>query len=208
EVVGREKGEVAAEIAEAADNVVLVLRHVLLVTREDDEVVVSRELVAALYRRKVVVGEKVHVLPGLVQPGDELEVPVVEAKRDAEVEKRTVEIDAPAASDVPRVAPPVTVRVLEVVRRPGVRREYDGDAVSAEPAGADDEGRGTDASVRRRRAHEEEPARPVAGANDPQKTRRLRLPAPVDRDRAGHREPGGADVLLARPSRRLIGEYL
>ena len=65
-VVRGEEREVAAEVAEARDHVVLVTRHVLLVAGEDDEVVAPRELVAARDRVEVVVGDEVDLLPGPV----------------------------------------------------------------------------------------------------------------------------------------------
>src|SRR6185436_2074246 len=142
EIVRREKGEVPSVVAVTLDDVVRMTRDVLLVPGEDDKVVTTRELVAARNRLEVVVGEEVNSAAGLVQPRDELEIPVVEAEGNAEVEERSAEVDASMlARDVPRVAPPVTVSVREVVRRPGIRREHDCDAMRAEPPRPDDERR-------------------------------------------------------------------
>ena len=60
---------------------------------KDDEVVRARELVTALERLEVVVGQVLDLLAGLVQPRDEVEVPVAEAERHAEVEERAREVD-------------------------------------------------------------------------------------------------------------------
>src|SRR5207244_782473 len=140
EVVGGEESKVSAVVAVTLDHVVLVTRHVLLVAGEDDEVVALREFVPARQAVEVVVGKEVDRLPGAVEPRDELEVPVVEAKGDAEVEEGTAQIHAPVASgDVPRIAPAIPVGIREVVRRPGVRREDDGDAVGSKTPRPDDE---------------------------------------------------------------------
>jgi hypothetical protein len=121
EVVRCEEGEVAAEISVALDHVVGVRRDVLLVAREDDEFVALRELRAARDRVEIVVGEEVRAEPMSVEPCDEVEVPVVEAKRNPEVEIRPLKVDAPVpGGDVPRVAPAVSVVVFEVVCRPRV----------------------------------------------------------------------------------------
>src|SRR5262249_18730618 len=112
EVVRREEEQIPAVVPIPADDVVLVLGHVLLMPREDEQVVPLRELVATADAVEVVVGEEVDLLAGPVEPRDEVEVPVVEAERNAEVEKRTLEVDAGVPADVPRVAPAVAVRVL------------------------------------------------------------------------------------------------
>ena len=128
EVVRREEEEIAAQVAIALDDVVRVRRDVLGVAREDDEVVRRCQPIAARERRDVVVREEVDLLPGPVQPGDEVEVPVPEPVRDAEVEKRARKVDASCrAAHVPAVAPAVAVLVPEVVGLPGVRGEHDGD---------------------------------------------------------------------------------
>src|SRR5207247_7567343 len=120
-----------------------------------------------------------------------------EAERHAEVEERPLERDARMSADVPRVAPAVAVRVLEVVRGPGIRGEHDGDAVRAELPRADHERRIADSAVGRRRAQEVEAARPVARAHDAKERRRVAMAAPIHRDRSRLRESGRLHVLLA-----------
>src|SRR6266511_302473 len=89
EVVRCEEGEIAPRVPEALDRVVRVPRDVLLVAGEDEEVVAAREFCTA-EALDVVVRQEVDALPGPVQPGDELEIPVVEPEWDAEVEERTL----------------------------------------------------------------------------------------------------------------------
>src|SRR6185312_637067 len=116
EVVRGEEHQVAAEVAVALDDVVDVPGHVLLVAREDDEVVRAAQLVAALDALEVVVREEVDLLAGPAQPRNEAQVPVVEAEGHAEVEERPREVDGRARpADVPAVAPTVAVGVEEVV---------------------------------------------------------------------------------------------
>ena len=112
------------------------------------------------------------------------------------------------ARDVPRVAPPVAVGVREVVRRPGIRREHDCDAMRAELPRPDDERRVAHAPVRRSRPHEVEAARPFTGADDAQQGRAVAVGSPVDPDRSRHREAARLHVLLARAARRLVREDL
>src|SRR5207244_2491733 len=110
EVVRGEKRKVPACVAVMLDHVVLMSCDVLLVSREDDEVVPPCQLLAAGDGTEIVVGEEVHRSAGPVEPRDELQVPVVEAKRHAEVEKGPLQVDAAVApADVPRVAPAVAV---------------------------------------------------------------------------------------------------
>ena len=59
EVVRGEEGEVAAQVAEALDHVVLVRGHVLRVARVDDEVVEVRQRVAVGHLLDVGLGEEV-----------------------------------------------------------------------------------------------------------------------------------------------------
>ena len=209
QVVRREECEIPADVAIPLDHVVPVTSHVFLVARKDDEIVVPCELVAARDRAEVVVREEVDRPAGLVQPRDELEIPVVEAKRHPEVEIRARQVDvALAAADVPGVAPAVAVRVGEVVRLPRLRREHDGNPLRAQPPGPHDERRVADAPVGGSRPHEVETTRPVARPHDPQNGRPVTVAGPVDPDRTGLREPARANVLLARPARRLVREYL
>jgi hypothetical protein len=161
---------------------------------KDDEVVRVRQLVAGREGLEVVVGQEVHVLPGAVQPGDEVEIPVAEAERDAEVEERPLEVDVSrGAADVPAVAPAVAVLVPEVVRLPGVRREDDGD-VRGRDAPRDDERRVPDPAICGAQAQEVEAARPVARAHQAQGARSVAVRAPVDADRARHRGAGRLEV--------------
>src|SRR5207253_735491 len=87
QIVRSQKRQVAADVPVAADDVVRMTRYVLLVPGEHDQVVPARELVAAANGVEVVVGEEVDALPGPVQPGDEVEIPVVEAEGNSEVEE-------------------------------------------------------------------------------------------------------------------------
>ena len=84
----------------------------------------------------------------MLEPCEEGEIPVVEAKGDPEVEERPGQIDRVGSpTQVPRVAPTVAVRVREVVGLPGLGREHDGDARAAEALRPHDERRIADASV-------------------------------------------------------------
>ena len=137
------------------------------------------------------------MLPGPVQPRDEVQIPVAEAERDAEVEERALEVDRPCrAAHVPAVAPAVAVRVPEVVRLPRVRREDDGDA-RGRAAPRDDERGVADSPVRGAQPQEVEPARPVPRPHHAQRTRSVAMRSPVDSDRARHRRAGGPEVLPA-----------
>src|SRR5262245_1485166 len=172
-------------------------RHVLRVTRVHDEDVSSSEHVAVAECRHVVGGEEVDPLPGPVQPGDEVEIPVAEPKRDAEVEERPGELDAPRrAAHVPAVAPAIAVRVPEVVRLPGVRGQDDGDARErGQPL--DDERRVPNPPVGSAEPKEVEAARPVAGPDHPQQAGSVPVVSPVHSDRARHR---GAERLEVAPA--------
>ena len=117
EVVRREEREVAAEVAVALGEVVLVRRHVLVVAGEDDQVVGVREPVAAGDGVEVVVGEEVRLLAVQGEPAHEAAVVAVVVGRHASVDEGPREEDGMDSSvGIPRVA------VLEVVRLPGVRR--------------------------------------------------------------------------------------
>src|SRR5256886_11021854 len=165
----------------AADDVVRMTRYVLLVPGEHDQVVPARELVAAANGVEVVVGEEVDAFPGSVQPGDEVEIPVVEAEGNSEVEEWTLERDTRMAADVPRVDPSYAVGVLEVVPSPGVRRQHDRYALRPEALRPHDERGVPDAPVRRDRTQEIQPARPVARAHHAQQRRSVSVAAPVHR---------------------------
>ena len=60
---------------------------------KDEQVVAAGELGAA-QALEVVVRQEVDALPGPVEPGDELEVPVAEPERNAEIEEGTLQVDA------------------------------------------------------------------------------------------------------------------
>jgi len=104
----------------------------------------------------------------------------VEAKRHPEVEERALQPDRPLrAAHVPAVAPAVSVRVVEVVGLPRVRREHDGDAVGAEHTRAEHHRRVARAPVGRTSAEEVEPARPLARAHEPKPGARAAVARPA-----------------------------
>jgi hypothetical protein len=72
EVVRGEEHEAAAEIAIPLDDVVAALGDVLLVAREDDQVVRGAQPVARSRPLEVVVGEAIDPLARPVQPGEKL----------------------------------------------------------------------------------------------------------------------------------------
>ena len=183
--------------------------RVLLVSREHEQVVGARERHAGSRGFEVVVGEEIHVLVRPVQPRDELEIPIVEAKGNAEIEERTFQVDGAISSrDVPRISPTVPVCVPEVVGGPRVRSEDDRDAVFAEPSRVHDERRVADASVVRLRAYEVQTARPVARAHHAQERGRVAMTGPIDRNRTRLCRSGCLHVLLTRRSRRLVRKHL
>ena len=122
EVVRGEEREVAAAgRGSARSTSYACVRHVLVVPREDDQVVGAREPVAARDALEVVVGEKVDALARLREPAQEPQVVAAEVRRHAAVEERAARVDAVRrAGRVPGVADAVSVVVAEVVGLPGV----------------------------------------------------------------------------------------
>ena len=105
EVVRREEREVAAEVAIALHDVVDLLRHVLLVAGEDDEVVELREIVARRKLLEILVGEVVGLLAGVHEEAQEPALVRAVVRRLARVEVRPTELDVVAIGvAVPRVA--------------------------------------------------------------------------------------------------------
>ena len=197
EVVRGEEDQPPAEVAEALDHVVGVLGHVLAVAREDDEVVLLPELVAAREQLEVVVREDVRVATRLLEPAEEREVVAEETRRHASFAIGPVEHDRRLTARVPRVAPPVPVRVVEVVGLPGVRRENDGDAILAGLGRPEHERSEPDPPVVGLEPCRVEPARPLTGLNDDRVARRA-LARPVDRDGIGHLDAGHLVASQAR----------
>ena len=194
-VVRGKEGEVAAEVAETRNHVELVRGHVLLVAREHDQVVTASELVAARDPPDVLVAQVVDLLPGLLKPREEREVPVVKSERDSEVEERPSQVDRVGqAAHVPRVAPAVPVRVREVVGLPGLRREHDGDPRAAEGPRSHDERRIADASVVGADTQEVEAARPVARTHDTNRCGCVAMRRPVDARGCCHRLAARAQI--------------
>ena len=168
EVVRREEREVAAEIAVALHDVVDLLRHVLLVTREDDEVVELREVVARRELLEVFVGEVVRLLARVHEEAQEPALQRAVVRRLPRVEVRPSERDVvPLRIAVPRVGLAVAVRVVEVVGLPRVGRQHDRDAIDSRHGRAQDERRERDGpAARRRQPREVEAALPRAGPDD------------------------------------------
>jgi hypothetical protein len=157
EVVRGQEHQVPAEVPVAGDDVVLAGRHVLVVAGEDDDLVGAGERAAGARGLEVGVGEDVDVLARPREPLEERQVVAAEVVRDAAVQERPAELDgvhAPLRVPAPAVA--------QVVGLPGQRGEDDRDAVLAEPARADDEGREPDAAVGGGEAGEVEAGGPVA----------------------------------------------
>ena len=113
-----------------------------------------------------------------------------------------------ASGDVPRIPPTVAVGVREVVGRPGIGREDDRNAVSPQSPRPDDERGVPHAAVGGGCAEEVEAARPIARAYDSEEGRAVPMRAPVDPNRSRLRDAAGLHVLVARSSRRLVGEDL
>jgi hypothetical protein len=165
EVVGGEEHQVAAEVPVRADHLVDMVRHVLLMAGEHDQVVGASERGGAAHPLEVVVGEEVGLQLVDPEPADEPEVVGAEVGRDAVVEVRAGEHEgAVAATRVPGIAVPVAVAVPEVVGLPRVGRQDDGDARRPESPRRDDERREADPAVRSEKLSEVEPALPVADA--------------------------------------------
>src|SRR5919109_1268636 len=196
EVVRREEHQVAAEVTELAHEPVHVTGHVLLVPGEDDQRGEGRTLPAAPEPVEVGVGEVVRWVVPPRGPVQEVLVVLGEVGRDPAVEEGPVEADpqrdrSRLRSDVPRVAPAVAVRVLEVVGLPRVRGEHDGDVRGgAEDARPDDDRREALAPVRSSQLREVEAARDVADRHRDDVAPARPLPRDVDRisrREAGHR---------------------
>jgi len=161
EVVRGEEREVAAEVAVAAHDVVLVRGHVLVMPGEHDQRVRLGERLPVADAAELGVRKVVDVTAGRGQPPDERRVVLLPVRRDAAVEKRpdeTRRVLLPAR--IPSVGMPVAVVVAEVVRLPGLGRHHDGDAMLAEPPRAEDERRIADAGTRRRELREVHAALP------------------------------------------------
>ena len=123
EVVRAEKHEVSAEVAIARHRVVLALRHVLVMAREDDQAVQLREPVAG-DALDVVLGEHVDLAPRVREPAQEGVVVAPELRRHAAVEERAQRVDGRALVPpvVPGVRLAVTVGVAVVVGLPRIGR--------------------------------------------------------------------------------------
>ena len=149
EVVGREEREVAAEVAVALDDVVLVRRDVLVVAGEDDQVVGARELARRSRARR-----------GPRRRGRRRPAPSARASAGTAGRSGGSGTARRGSGTGGRAAPswslpvarttcrrPVAVVVAEVVGLPRVRRQDDGHTVLAEPRGPDDERREAHAAV-------------------------------------------------------------
>ena len=139
EVVGRQEQQVAAAVAKAGDGGQLAVGDVLVVAREDDQVVGRGEACRGR-GLQLVIGDRVHRDAVLDQPLLERHVVAAEERRDATPQERARQIDGgrwPAR--VPGVTPAVAVGVVEVVGLPRVGRDHDGDPVLAQQGGAHDE---------------------------------------------------------------------
>src|SRR5947208_4773760 len=73
-VVRREEGKIAAGVTKLRDQGVLVRSHVLLMAREDEQVVALREPRAARESLEIVVGDEVGLLVRVREPADDAEV--------------------------------------------------------------------------------------------------------------------------------------
>src|SRR5262249_56368030 len=92
QVVGRQEHQVPAEVRVALDQVVLVGRRVLLMTRKDDQVVVVSEEVAAGDVLEVQVSEEVDAAAG-AEPLDDRLVEVREAIEEPRIEGGPADVD-------------------------------------------------------------------------------------------------------------------
>ena len=128
EVVRGEEDEASAEVAVALDDVVGVRGHVLAVAREDDEVVEPRELVAAR-RASRSSSARMSARAGSSRAsggtGSRSGGSVAERRGRGRAGRAAREEGLPRTS----VPPAVAVRVVQVVRLPGVRRQDGRDAL-------------------------------------------------------------------------------
>ena len=148
EVVRRQEHQVPTAVPVLLDDVVLALRHVLVMAREHDEVVCLRERAPLGTVLDIALGQVVDVAAGAGEPAEEGQVVPAEVVRDAAVEVGTAEGDLRLLpGGVPGVAFAVLVVVPEVVALPGDRRQDDGDAVLAQPARREHERGEADATV-------------------------------------------------------------
>jgi len=97
EVVRRQEHQVAAPVPIRLHYVVHVRAHVLLMTREDDEVVEPRKMRSAVDALEVVVGEHIGVLAVQGKPPQERLVVAAEVRGNPPVQERAGQIDAPDA---------------------------------------------------------------------------------------------------------------
>ena len=198
EVVRREEGEIAAEVAEVLDQVELMPRHVLGVAREDDEVVEGSQLLAGANRLEVGLGEELRLLARRVEPAEEADVVLPPLRRHAAAKEHPAELrGALRALRVPGVAPAVPVGVAEVVGLPRVRRDHDRDAARRpERRRPDGERRVADPAVVRRQLHEVDAGRPRA---DREVERRAAVSGrPGNRHRLVHRHAVHERVAVRR----------
>ena len=168
------------------DDVVGVLGDVLGVAGEDDQVVEPSQLVAARKELEVVLREEVGCLSGLADELEERHVRAPEPGRRAALAVGPVQADRRVAARVPGVAPAVAVRVVEVVRLPGVRRHHDRLPGGAERGRPEDQRREADAAVGRRQLGGVDAARPLA-RRDGDRVRRRPFVLPAVRDGRAHR---------------------
>ena len=101
----------------------MCVRDVLLVPRDDDQVVAGGEIVASRDALEVLVGQVVGLPTRVHEEPEETALLRAVVRRLALREERTAELHVLAAMiDVPRVAVPVACLVEEVVGLPAVGR--------------------------------------------------------------------------------------
>src|SRR5439155_26661654 len=134
EVVGRQVGQVAASTAVTTHHLVLAGRDVLVMAREDDQVVGLRERCRIHAGGEVAVGEVIDAAVTPHQPVQEVQVVLTEVRRNApsQIVPAEPRRGALVPRDVPAVSPAVPVLVLEVVGLPRERGHDHGDAMLAD----------------------------------------------------------------------------
>ena len=136
EVVRRQERQVSAAVPVRLHDVVHMGGDVLLVTREDHEVVEPRELRAVPNTLEIVVGKDVRGVGAQAQPPEETLVVAAEVRRDAAVQERPGEIDAADPRiGVPGIAGAVVIDVTKVVGLPRTCRKHNGHAALPETTG-------------------------------------------------------------------------
>ena len=198
EVVRRQEHEVPSDVAVPLDRVVLMCRHVLVVTREHDQPVRPCER-PAVETVEVRVREKVDRMSVPREPVQKRQVVAAEVERNPAVQERSCKPNGVVRPvRVPRVALAVSVVVAKVVGLPRERRKDHCDGGFTKTIGPQHERREADEAAGRLQPRRVQAARP---RTDPDGGR-----GAVDDAADEHRfRDGHALQLVVSHGRRVLG---